>query len=407
MVQILNRQPVEGSFGESFDKIMNQVTQMKMQTLLEKHQLEQQHKEQRYQETQERAKQQNQVSQFSDVFQRAGFSPQESQMLAMQQLFSPKNLNPMIAGMGEPGGQGQQSQLQNVLGQQQQWQGPRSQEFYNQPQTQPQVPQEPMSTAQRLKSGLRKNGVNNSEQNRFKNDIALENLDLKKEAQAFKQDAKLRQEKEDLQKRIKAENLPGKKRRKEGAETAIEALNALKDMRQARESGKVWDPWQANYYPEWAKTTETGVYEKRGNDLASALLDKKGAGIATGFKIKFMQSRKPGLRTPTGARPILEDSAEEEARVRLRASDIEEEIISKNGGDEPKDLDTLVSKQLKQEFPDYFNPDIGTKNTKENLKGDLSKVDPKDPSVQGYIYYQNGIPYESNGKDWVEVKGNK
>ena len=144
------------------------------------------------------------------------------------------------------------------------------------------------------------------------------------------------------------------------------------------------------------KNTETSVYEKEGNTLASALLDKRGQGVATGFKIKFTQARKPGLETAVGARPTLEEEAERDARVMLRGEDIEQEIIEKNGGDEPRDLDDLIVKQLKKEFPESFNPTIGK----------IVQKLPPASQAKGKKYKDwnhGGVIVQSNGKNWVKV----
>ncbi len=147
------------------------------------------------------------------------------------------------------------------------------------------------------------------------------------------------------QKAINTMNAPYVKNLSKGIDNAESALDALQNMKQLLQSGKVATGLKGKLTPGFFLNTESQLFDKYSNQLAQQLSGQ--TGVPTGFKIKFALTQKPNLEQNFKTQETLTNKLIEDAEKILLKGQIRDMIIEENGMEQPANLETLVNKRFK------------------------------------------------------------
>jgi len=375
----INRQPVEGAFGTSFDQAMQQITQLKMQDLLQRHQ------------DQKGAK----------VFQDLNFTPQEAAFLNATPPKDRPNamyaLN-MLKQQQAPQQQGP-SQLNQALQQPQQGMEPPSTgqvplqqlllgQAYGQPQQKnasawPRQPEAAQQMQQVLPQQNQQAMPQIPKKNSFSDAIGsmgsmAKGFDKKNSNDYFKmQNLQLKQEKAiyDTQKgflkKISAQ-YDNDYEMKSKAQEALELLS----------SGKTRSGY-AGMLP--LGLTQANAETRRLDKIYAELAGKvaqQGGGVMSRARIQLAQAQKPSLDMPIAAqKALLQRMIEQAEKGGLAVSEISDALIQQNGGKIPENLEQKVRAIYKQ----YYDSDNQQQMGKENqVTGKPQEFNPEDENLLSY-----------------------
>ena len=290
--------------------------------MLAQHKLGQMQKQQELRFAQQQ--QQQQAANVSQGLGALGFTPQESQQLAM---LPPQALNELVKQkLAAPQNTAYLQSLQGLLSGQQQGQ-PATQ--------QPQMP-----------TGLGTSGLNQMQATKLaelglkKQELDISRQEKQKELQ-FK-----RQERE--QENITKANLPYNKALDERLPIAQESKAIAQQMMDIWKTGKVATRLKGKYVPNVLQNQETIEFNRLSDELAKNLIAAM-RGPATNFKIKFAQNLKPtSSQDPETQRKTIEHIMEMADRS-LKEGEIRDQLVAQNKGIEPKQLAAQVRKAMKQQ----------------------------------------------------------
>ena len=167
-----------------------------------------------------------------------------------------------------------------------------------------------------------------------------------------------------IQSNIDKQNAPFLKGLTKAVDNAETTMNALNNMEQLLDTGKVTHGIYGASTPYVFLSSESQQFDKEANTLAQQLAGQ--VGVPTGFKIKFAQTQKPNLTdSPETQRSRIKSLRKEVQKV-LDKGAIRDEIIEANGGSQPKNIETLINKRYHElskqkesgEFEDLPSPSL-------------------------------------------------
>jgi hypothetical protein len=170
------------------------------------------------------------------------------------------------------------------------------------------------------------------------------------------------------QAQINTANKPYIERLAKGVTLAENIKDKATKMLDLLDTGKVASGL-AGYTPNVLQTSETQQFDALANELATIIAGN--SGVATNFKIKTAQSYKPNVtQRPETQRALINDLIRKSNEVLLREK-IKNDLINKNEGEQPKNLETQINNKLKT-YEALGNPEdagegaiIRNKKTKE------------------------------------------
>jgi hypothetical protein len=194
-----------------------------------------------------------------------------------------------------------------------------------------------------------------------------------------------------IQSAIDKQNAPYLKGLTKAVDNAETTVNALNTMEQLLDTGNVTYGVYGASTPYVFLSPESQQFDKEANTLAQQLAGQ--TGVPTGFKIKFAQTQKPNLTDSPETQRNRIHSLRKEAQKVLDKGAIRDELIEANGGNQPKNLETLINKRYhalsKQkesgEFEDLPDPAL--------YKGKIATDE------------QTGERRISDGTQWLPVEG--
>ncbi len=262
-----------------------------------------------------------------------------------------------------------ESLRQSPAMQQQQMQAPEQQQL-QQAQQNVQQPQQQIAQPQQPKPG--------------KHDILASALS----AGDGKHQEALERQKVAKQRAINTQNAPFLKGMTKAVENAEIAKDALTNMEQLLNTGKVSSGvW--GKVPSFLQNEESQLFDKYSNTLAQQLSGQ--TGVPTGFKIKFALTQKPNLeQRPETQKKLVEKLKKESDRILAKGA-IKDRLIEENGGEQPANLETKINQIYKQSQSAKSSDTFDEKPNPALYKG------------KTIINEETGEEEISDGKQWVRV----
>ena len=193
-----------------------------------------------------------------------------------------------------------------------------------------------------------------------------------------------------IQSNIDKQNAPYLKGLTKAVDNAETTVNALNTMEKLLDTGNVTYGIYGASTPYVFLSPESQQFDKEANTLAQQLAGQ--TGVPTGFKIKFAQTQKPNLTDSPETQRNRIRSLRKEAQKILDKGAIRDELIEANGGNQPKNLETLINKRYHEQ---------------EKNGGKKSFADLPDASLYtGKIATskKTGQKLISNGTEWLPVE---
>jgi hypothetical protein len=122
-------------------------------------------------------------------------------------------------------------------------------------------------------------------------------------------------------------------------------LASLSRARDLLKTGKV-ATGLAGYKPMILQNSETQEYNAIIDTAVSQMM--KGTGPASAFKIKFLRGTKPGITLKREAQLGILDDLEKGAALGTMYAEIRDNLIEKNGGVQPANLEALTNKEMRR-----------------------------------------------------------
>lgn len=185
----------------------------------------------------------------------------------------------------------------------------------------------------------------NEEARKIREAQFAESSKLKREQFETARSQKQEQQQATAQTKVDLSNKPYLTMLQKGEDLGRNIVSIADQMQALLDTGKVFSGVKGKFTPRIAQNTETQQFESLSNDLASLVASN--SGVATNFKIKFAQERKPNLAQKPPTQKALVQKIRQEGQNVLDRAEARDRLIEGNEGKQPENIQSLINKTVK------------------------------------------------------------